>query len=341
MPATQPTDLRVKVTDDCKNPLLSGIVSAGFSNQDPNLKLISIGDGVWSGTWQPRSANPSQVQIGVTALDLIKAVGGQSGSFGNPFLSGSLRSGATPVVNSGVLNAASFVTKPLVAPGGLITVFGLQLANTCDANLNPPFGTQLGSTQVFLDNRPLALLYACKALTDPTQPLDQINAQVPYDLTVNTTHQLSVQRDFALSPAVDVGVASAQPGIFTKSQNGSGQGEIYVLGQDNGQTRAEPGTPASAGDTVIILCSSLGGVSPSVGLGLPAPASPISQTMNPVLVSIGGKPAQVISAALAPDNAGRSQVQVIVPQGITPDDAVPVILTVSGQNSPPVTMAVK
>lgn len=64
-------------------------------------------------------------------------------------------------------------------------------------------------------------------------------------------------------------------------------------------------------------------------------------TVNPVSVTIGGQEAQVIFAGLAPGFAGLYQVNAIVPPGINASNEAPVSLTVAGQASPPVTMAVR
>ena len=63
--------------------------------------------------------------------------------------------------------------------------------------------------------------------------------------------------------------------------------------------------------------------------------------MNPVTVTIGGAAAQVAYHGLAPGYAGLYQVNAVVPSGITTGDAVPVALSVAGQTSPAVTMAVR
>ena len=76
--------------------------------------------------------------------------------------------------------------------------------------------------------------------------------------------------------------------------------------------------------------------------GQPAPATlPLSQTVNPVTVAIGGQTAQVLFKGLTPGYAGLYQINAVVPGGITTGDAVPVVVSVAGQNSPVVTMAVR
>jgi uncharacterized protein (TIGR03437 family) len=276
-------------------------------------------------------ANPPSVSIYVSAYNNTpppNRLGGET----KPFLSGTLVTrSTTPVVRSGVQNAATLDTKPLVAPGGLISVFGEQLADSCSSTSAPPLQLGLAGTQVFLDDKQLALASVCDT---------QINAQVPYDVNVDAPHQIIVKRDVTSSFPVDVTVAAAQPGIFTTGQNGQGPGDIHGIGPDGTMIPGDP-TPVSARDTVVIFCTGLGKVSPPVDLGQPAPAFPTAQVVAPVQVSIGGNPAQVMSSVLVPNTVGRYQVQVVVPDGVTPGDSVPVILTVSGQSSPPATMSVR
>jgi uncharacterized protein (TIGR03437 family) len=63
--------------------------------------------------------------------------------------------------------------------------------------------------------------------------------------------------------------------------------------------------------------------------------------VNDATVTIGDQPAQVFFSGLAPEFAGLYQVNVIVPSGIAPGANVPVILTVAGVSSPPVTVAIQ
>jgi hypothetical protein len=66
-----------------------------------------------------------------------------------------------------------------------------------------------------------------------------------------------------------------------------------------------------------------------------------ARVVNEVKVTIGGLEAQVQFAGSTPGLAGLYQVNAVVSQGVTPGNEVPVVLTVAGQQSPPVTMAVK
>ena len=106
-------------------------------------------------------------------------------------------------------------------------------------------------------------------------------------------------------------------------------------------TLAEPRTPALRNEVIVIYATGLGSVTPAVRMGEPAPMSPLSRTANAVTATIGGRPAQVQFAGLTPGFMGLYQINAVVPAGVTPGEEVPVIVTVAGQPSPPVTIAVR
>jgi uncharacterized protein (TIGR03437 family) len=90
----------------------------------------------------------------------------------------------------------------------------------------------------------------------------------------------------------------------------------------------------------VIYCTGLGAVTPPVPAGVPAPASPLSEATG-VSVTIGGVAANASFAGLSPGFAGLYQINAVVPSGVTPGSQVPVVLSVAGQTSPPVTMAIR
>ena len=238
---------------------------------------------------------------------------------------------STPLVTAaGVVHAASDQGGVPIAPGGLITVYGNNLADGSVLNSGLPLPQSLSGAQVLLGNQPLPILYTNTG---------QLNVQVPYGVPINTQYQLTVQHGTTLSVPQSLVVAPAQPGIFTVNQQGTGQGSIV---KSDGVTLVQQGTPASAGDTIVIYCTGLGAVTPPVKEGTPAPTTPpLSTTVNPVTVTIGGQQAPVAFSGLAPGYAGLYQINVVVPSGVATGDAVPVVLSIAGQTSPPVTIAVK
>ena len=91
----------------------------------------------------------------------------------------------------------------------------------------------------------------------------------------------------------------------------------------------------------MIYCAGLGAVSPNIATGAAAGASPVSTTTNEVVLTIGSQTAATLFAGLAPGFVGLYQVNAIVPDGVAEGNSVPVTLTVAGQASAPVAMAVQ
>jgi len=324
VPAAWPTPLEVRVVDDCGAPMAAGSVVATFSNGDPALPLVSLRDGRWSGTWQPSAARLPQVTITVSAeITGLKIQGVAQ-------VTGGLQANATPPVLNpgGIVSAASLSPRTPLAPGSIVSIFGARLSEGQSLATRLPLETQLAGTLVTIGGRPLPLLFASEG---------QINAMLPFDVPVNTRHQLIVRRGGSYTVPEAVVIAAAQPAIFTKDQNGKGQGVIL----DAQNRYADAGNPVRAGDAIVIYCSGLGLPDPPVPAGSGAPSSPLATTVNPVTLTIGGVRANVFFAGLAPGFAGLYQVNAFVPEGVMAGSDVPVVLTVAGQDSPPVTLAVR
>jgi uncharacterized protein (TIGR03437 family) len=323
----QATAVEVQVTDGCGNPVDQNASVGATVPGDSWLPMTDIGNGIWQGTWKPVSG-AGAVTVSVYAFG--NGVGGQT----KPGLSGVVSAQApaapTPTVTAqGVVHAASDQGGAWITPGGLITVYGVNLSDSAGQNSGLPLPPQLNGTQVLLGDQPLPILYTSTG---------QLNVQVPYTVPVDTPYQLTVQHGNTLSVPQSLVVAAGQPGIFTVNQQGTGQGAIM---KSDGVTLAQPGTPASIGETVVIYCTGLGAVTPAVKEGLPAPANPPSTTVSTVTVTIGGNAAHVAFSGLTPGYAGLYQVNAVVPAGIATGDAVPVAVSVTGQTSPAVTIAVR
>jgi uncharacterized protein (TIGR03437 family) len=323
----QPLSLEAQVADNCGNPVKeNGSVKVTFSTNEPAIQMQHISNGKWAKTWQPKAGSPSTMVVTFTVF----ASSGGKILQNQQDVTISLDSGApVPVVTQGgVVNGASFASTPLVAPGGLITIFGSTLADAPTLPNTTPVPTSLSGAQVRLGDQLLPLFYARD---------NQINAQVPFGLPVNTKLQLVVTHGSTLSVPSDLSVAAAQPAVFSTNQQGTGQGAIV-----NGVTNvlADAGHPLHAGDVATIYCTGLGSVNPAVPEGVAASTTVLSRTTTPVTVTIGGKDAAVSFSGLAPGFVGLYQVNAVVPAGLS-SDAVPVVLTTSGQSSPPVTISVR
>ena len=325
--AAWPTPIEVAVVDDCGNFLSSGTVVTSFSSGDAPLSLTSLSDGRWSATWQPR-ASATQVTITANAQETTPSLSGTAS------IGGALKSNpSTPVISAGgAVSAASLVANQPLTPGGFVSIFGANLSSGLNQSPTLPLATQLGATQVVMAGRPLPLQFASGT---------QINAIIPYDVPANATQQLIVVNGPAYSQPEPVIVAPAQPAVFTADASGTGVGIVVDVLPDGSQFVVNAASPASAGDAIVIYCAGLGPVDPPVAAGSAASLTQLSNTVNPVTVTIGGQSAQVLFGGLAPGYAGLYQVNAIVPTGITPASNVPLVLTVAGQSSAPVTIALQ
>lgn len=232
------------------------------------------------------------------------------------------------ILPNGISSAASYAPEAPIAPGSLVNIYGSRLADQDGSSPSLPLLTQIADTRVLLANKELPLLFVSP---------DRIIAQVPFESGINTEQQLVVQKGSTQSAPEALVVAPAQPAVFTVNQQGTGQAVVTV---GNTSVLADVAHSVKAGDMIVIYCSGLGSVSPRTETGNAAPVNPLSRTAVPV-VMIGGKSAPVLFSGLVPAFVGLYQVNAVVPNGILPGTTVPILLSVLGQTSPPVTIAVQ
>ena len=330
----QPFSIEARVVDDCGNPLrgnepnANSFVSAKFDNGDPDLRLTPLGDGRWTGTWRPLNQGGGRVTISGIAAHFWGLTNVQAGRVDRQ-ISLLPASGAPVILAGAVVHGASQRGDVPIAPGSLVTLYGTNLSERTTGLNALPLPTEKEGTEVLLGGQPLPILFASPA---------QINAQLPFNLPSNAVLQIVVRRNAQISVPESFVVAPAQPGIFTKNQQGTGQGIVVRSDQ---VTLAEPGAPARRGEAVVIYGTGLGPVNQIVTAGNQAPSSPLAVTLSTVEVLIGGKSAQVLFSGLTPGFAGLYQVNAILPADSPTGNAVPLSLRVDGRLSNSVEIAVE
>ena len=321
-PVSWPTSIELQVSDDCGNAITNATVVATFSNGDPPLALSSLQNGIYTGTWRPVStAGQVTVTARVLAPPLATAVVTVQGQVGS-------NASAPVVFSGGLVNAASFAPGAPLPPGGMVSVFGGNMATSSGGASTVPLPLTLGGASVSIGGISAPLFYSSGG---------QINAQIPFELPVNSRPQVVVSQGGALTVPEGITVAPTAPGIFAKNQQGSGQGAIlnaqYVL--------VDASAPAAAGDVVQVFATGLGATNPAVASGAAAPgAPPLAQVVATVTATIGGQPAQVQFAGLAPTFVGLYQVNVQIPSGLPPGPAA-LVLTAGPTTSNTVTLMLK
>jgi len=120
-------------------------------------------------------------------------------------------------------------------------------------------------------------------------------------------------------------VVAASPGLYTRG--GSGGGLLTAINPDG--TRNGPNNPVARGSYIVVYANGLGDVAPDVPTGQRTPFDPLSTTTFPITASIGGQPAQVLYAGLAPGFVGLFQLNISVPANSS-TGIVPLTLTING-----------
>jgi uncharacterized protein (TIGR03437 family) len=150
----------------------------------------------------------------------------------------------------------------------------------------------------------------------------QINIQVPWTLQ-NGTVDIVVTVNGSVSASLKAAVGGLAPAIFTTQ---FGVGPAIAINSD-GSLAAPVGSipgiatrPAKVGETIIILGTGLGLVTPSIATGAAA-SDGLRETIIRPAVLVGGVSAQVAFSGLSPQFVGVNQLNVVVPNvaaGVVP-----------------------
>lgn len=230
-----------------------------------------------------------------------------------------------------MVNATNFGGFPSIAPGTWIEIYGVNLATNTrsrtwtGADFN---GTQaptsLGGTSVTVAGKPAFVYFVSPGQVNVQAPAGIPPGQYPVVVTTaggsNTAYTVSVnatQPGFLAPPSFIVRGAQHVVAFFSNTLT-------YVLpvGITGAATaRAKPG------DNLTLYGIGFGPVIPDT------PAGQIKQLLNALQadlrITIGGVPAVVTYAGLAPGYVGLYQFNVVVPKAGA-SDAVPVAFTLGG-----------
>jgi uncharacterized protein (TIGR03437 family) len=195
------------------------------------------------------------------------------------------------------------------APGGILSVFGSQLANATNLATGSPIEFANSGVTATVNGIPAPVVYA-----SPTQ----LNVQVPYG-------------------------AGSGPAVLGINNNGQVAGWMLPIA---------PSAPAVFKDAVLasarvpaqvtVYVTGVGEVTPALKTAY-APNTPVSGQAKPVLpvsVTVGGVPAFVQIAALAPNLIGTAQITFLLPSGLAAGPQ-PIVVTVGKASSAPVPLTIQ
>jgi uncharacterized protein (TIGR03437 family) len=234
----------------------------------------------------------------------------------------------TPTVQLAVTNAASY--SRTVAPGSIASAFGSFGPGASAVAASTPLPVSLGGVALQFTSSLAAPLFFVSA--------NQVNFQVPWEAAFLSGPSLSSSLAGQSNSTAPVQISAFAPGVFTMNGQGTGQGAIV----DSTYRLVNASNPATPGSTVLqIFCTGLGPVKNQPRSGYPAPSSPLAETIDTPIVTVGGAPAQVLFSGLAPGFIGEYQVNAVVPAAAPAGNDVPVVVSIVGVASNTVTIAVK
>lgn len=271
------------------------------------------------------TANPGSMMPGPYQANIIIVTNAANPVVTIPVELDVLTPGPPVAYYQGVLDNALFAAGDPVAPGGIVALFGEQLADSVAQAQSLPLGDSLGGASVTVNGVPAPIYYASPG---------QLNFVIPY-ATAAGTAVVQVQRGSQTGNSVSIHVKPAVPRLLPLGIDDYG---IAVLGDT--LTFAIPTTagiasrPAQAGtDTVVFYALGLGDTNPFV---IDGQASPLAQ-IPPARFVIGesilpgtGVTVTPAYAGLTPGSVGLYQINVAIPSNAPRGDAVPVYLDMGG-----------
>jgi uncharacterized protein (TIGR03437 family) len=270
------------------------------------------------------------------ALAQSGAVTMDTGGLNNISLPASTSTSNAPVIapagtvgnSTGTVNEASFAA-PVVA-GSVAAVFGSNLSIGQSSSMVPtPLPESLAQSSFVIGGVAAPLYFASPG---------QVNLQIPWELAGQIQAAITATVAGVASNIQAVKLATFAPGVYSINMSGAGQGAILIAPTAQ---LAAAGTPVLRGGYVAIFCTGLGPVSNRPATGSPALSVPLSYSLTLPTVTIGGVGATVTYSGLAPTLVGLYQVNALVPAGVLPGNAVPVIVSIGGATSNTVTIAVQ
>jgi uncharacterized protein (TIGR03437 family) len=208
----------------------------------------------------------------------------------------------TPITTaSEVVNAASLGGAGTIAPGEVISIFGVGLGPL--PGISAPTGaipTTLAGSSVLINGVAAPIFYASAY---------RVDAQVPFGLTPGGTATVQVNSSSGSGGVLTLNTVDAVPGVYTTGFGGLGA--VNAINQDGSVNSVLH--PAAKGSYLTLYANGLGAVNPALVAGAIPPGNPLSFAAGSVTASIGGLPATVQFAGAAPGYPGLYQINLVVP----------------------------
>lgn len=177
------------------------------------------------------------------------------------------------IMPAGVSNAAGTTPQPGIAPGGILSVFGVNLTNETVVAPDGMLPQTLGGLTVRVGERILPLLFVSPG---------QVNAQVPDDLSPGQ-QVLTISPSGSPEVRATFTVVRNAPGLFAVAANG--QAMAMALHEDGSSVTID--APARAGELLTLYGTGFGPAERARPEGFPIPPSTSYAIVDAVTVQAG------------------------------------------------------
>jgi uncharacterized protein (TIGR03437 family) len=203
-----------------------------------------------------------------------------------------------------------------IAPGGLISVYGTNLSPVNMASSEIPLPTALANSCLSVNGLPVPILFVSP---------DQVNAQIPFQAIGDVT--LILRTPGGISNNFNIVIEPNAPSVFLTSVGSEINIPTVVRNDDNELVTPSHPIHRESGTDLVIYLTGLGGTSPAVPTGQPAPSNPLAYTLVQPTVTLGGVELPVLFAGLAPGLVGVDQINVSVPFNVPVGMSVALVIT--------------
>lgn len=210
---------------------------------------------------------------------------------------------AMPVIG-GIVNGASFAPGAPVAPGSIVSIFGVDLAEFFGGASAVPLPIALKHVSVSFDFPETGLSVAAPLFY--ASP-GQLNVQVPWEFAGHNFAIVKVRINDTVSNTITLSLRDTAPAVFEFNYQGQ---QLGVATHADGSV-ITPANPARRGETIIVYGTGFGSVQTPQSTGQAAPGGEVR--LNIIPVSTVGS---VVFAGLAPNFVGLNQLNVRISSGI-------------------------
>lgn len=233
---------------------------------------------------------------------------------------------------NGVRNAAGLAAGQAVAPGSHITIIGTGLNETERSTSTARLPITLAGTHVSFDapgvSVPAHLWYASP---------DRVNLQVPWELAGKESALVKVNYLNIKGRLATVRLAEYSPAVFSYTEGWTRLATAQYAKEN--YRLITPQQPVPAGEVIVVYCNGLGPVNHRPPSGEPTPLEPLATTLATPVVTVGGRPVEVLFSGLTPGEVGLYQLNLRLPDDL-PAGVHPLVVSIGGHFSPPVSLPV-